>query len=63
MSFCFKACFAFFSASFEMDTSFFALAFLIVICLFSFAENVFSRSLFSFVSIFVRIRAGIVLFS
>ena len=46
-----KACFAFFSASFEIDTSFFALAFLIVICLFSFVENVFSRSFFSFSSI------------
>ena len=34
-----------------------------VISLFSFVENVFSRSFFSFVSIFVRIIAGIVLFS
>ena len=40
-----------------------ALAFLIIICLLSFEENVFSRSFFSLVSMFVRIKAGIVLFS
>ena len=39
MSFCFKACFAFFSASFEMDNSFFALAFLIVISFFACQED------------------------
>ena len=63
MSFCFKACLAFFSASLEMDTSFLDLAFLIVICLFSFVENVFSSNFFSFASIFVRINVGIALFS
>ena len=62
ISFCFKACLAFFSASFEIDISFLVLAFFIVICLFSFIENVFSRSFVSLVSVFVMIKIGIVLF-